>query len=44
MSTIAASQACVWLMAVGGGTKWNGPLASSCVFLELGEGHNELTK
>ena len=46
MSTIAASQSCVWLMAVGGNPKFSlfgFVYASSCVVLELSEWHNEIT-
>ena len=40
MSTIAASNSCVWLMAVGGKPARN-DFASTCVFLELSEWLNE---
>ena len=43
MSIIAASNSCVWLMAVGGEpAKYD--LASSCIFLELSEWLNEKAK
>ena len=44
MNTIAVSQSCVWLMAVGGiYSAYKNDFASSCLLLELSEWQNEIT-